>query len=87
MRILYSVCEYYTVYVNIIRCMRILYVVCEYYTYQTTALLPDIFLFWFGTAYELRLEKYGHETVHQRARRSCSSTSVASSYVFRVWHV
>ena len=42
---------------------RKLYGVCEYYTYQTTALLPDIFLFWFGATYKLRLESYGQETV------------------------
>ena len=40
-----------------------LYGVCECYTYQTTALLPDIFLFWFGAAYKLRLTSYGQETV------------------------
>ena len=51
-----------------------LYGVCQYYTYQTTALLPDIFPFWFGMAYELRLESYGQGTVPQYARRSCSST-------------
>ena len=34
---------------------------CEYYTYQTNCLLPDIFLFRFGAAYELRLERYGQK--------------------------
>ena len=47
--------------------MRVLYGVCEYYTYQTTALRPNIFLFWFGAAYELRLASYGQETVPEYA--------------------
>ena len=60
--------------------MQILYI----HMYQTTSLLLDIFLFWFGTAYELPLESYSQETVPEYARRACSSTSV---YVIRVWHV
>ena len=47
-----------------------LYVVCEYYTYQTTALLPGIFLSLFEAAYELRLASYGLETVSKIA--ACS---------------
>ena len=42
-----------------------LYGVCEYYTYQTAALLlnPEIFLYWFGVAYELWLASYNHRKV------------------------
>ena len=32
---------------------RELYDICEYCAYQTTALLPDIFLFWFEAVYKL----------------------------------
>ena len=63
------------------RVTRKLYGVCKYYTYQTTSLRPNIFLFWFGAAYKLRLESYGQETVPEYARRACSSTSRASVYV------
>ena len=50
---------------------------------STTGCLP--FLFWGGVwamTGELR-----PETIPQYPRRSCSSTSVASVYVFWVWHV
>ena len=59
--------------------------------FQTTALLPDISVFWFGAAYELHvhvwLESYGQETVPQCARHLSSSTSVSSVYALRVWHI
>ena len=35
------------------RITRKIYGVCKYYAYQTTSLRPNIFLFWFGAAYEL----------------------------------
>ena len=62
--------------------MRLLYI-------QMTPLLPGIFLFWFGVVYQLQLVSYmyGHKTILQYARRSHSDTSVASVYVFQVWHV
>ena len=37
------------------------------YTYQTTALLPGIFLFWFGAVYKLCLVSYGLKTVSKDA--------------------
>ena len=78
----------YLLFLSFLTCItQKLYHVCEYYTYQRTALLPGIFLFWFGVVYELRLASYGHKTVPQCARCSRSGTSVASGYVFRVWHV
>ena len=52
-----------------------------------TALLPGIFLFWFGVVYQLQLASYGHEAIPQCARCSHSDTFVASVYVFWVWHV
>ena len=63
-----------------IRCMKILYIPNDF---STTGHL----LFWFGAAYELRLESYGQETVSEYARRACSSTSGVSVYIIRVWHV
>ena len=36
-----------------------LYGICKYYTYQTSALLPDIFLSWFGVAYKEQQVSYG----------------------------
>ena len=37
--------------------------VCEYYTYRMTSLLPGIFLYWTGVAYELRPANYGRRTM------------------------
>ena len=54
---------------------------------KTTTLLLDTLIHWFGATYVLRLASYGQETVSQYARRSCSSTSVASVYILKVWHV
>ena len=51
-----------------------LYDVCKYYTYHMTALLPDIFLFWFGAMYELQLVSFGHKTIPQYTRRFHSAT-------------
>ena len=39
------------------------------YTYQATALVPGIFRFWFGAAYELRLVSYVHKTVSYYLQR------------------
>ena len=64
-----------------------LYGVCEYYTYQITALLPGIFLFWFGAAYELQLASYGLETVSEDTSCAQSLTSGASVQLFWVWNV
>ena len=64
-------------------CMRI-------YTYQTTALLPGILLFWFGTVSELRLASYDYETASYFSRdasRAWSSTSGASVQFFHAWHI
>ena len=70
---------------------RKLYCVCEYCTYQTSALLSDIFLFWFGAAYELRLGSYTatklQVAVSKYAPRGWWSTSEASVQLFRAWHV
>ena len=59
----------------------------QIYAYQTTALLPGIFLFWVGALYELRLASYGLETASKDASHARSLTSGASVYVFRVCHV
>ena len=64
-----------------------LYGVWEYYTYQTIALLPNTFPFWFGMAHELQLASYGHTMVPQYARGSRLDTSLVSAYIFRMWHV
>ena len=45
--------------------------VCKYCTNQTTALLSDIFLFWFGVVYKIQLLSYGHKTLSKRCFR-CS---------------
>ena len=52
-----------------------------------TALLPGIFLFWFGVAYELQLANYGLKTVSKDTLHARLSTFGASVYVFQVWHV
>ena len=69
------------------RNLKNIWCVREYYTYQTTALLPVIFLFWFGVVYELQLTNYGLETVSKDASCFHLATSGASLYVLQVWHI
>ena len=49
-----------------------------------TALLPGIFLFWFGTAYEPQMVSYGLKIVFKDALHAQSLTSVQ---LFQVWHI
>ena len=62
-----------------------LYGAYKYYTYQTTALLPGIFLFWFGAMHELPLVSYSLKTVSKDTSHFCLSTSGACVYVLWVW--
>ena len=65
-------------------------VLFEYCTHQTTALLPGIFLFWFGrrTSYDWRATATKLSvTVSKEAPRAWSSTSGAFVQLFRAWHV
>ena len=48
-------------------------------------LLVD-FPFWFGAACELQLASCGQATVSQYKRQSLSDISLASEYIFQVWH-
>ena len=64
-----------------------LYCVCKYYTYQMTALLPGIFLFWFGVMYKLWLASYSHKIVFEDVLHIQSSTSGALVQLFCVRHV
>ena len=59
----------------------------RYYAYQMNALLPRIFLSWFGMAYELQLVSYSLKTISKDALHSHPSTSEASLHVFLASHI
>ena len=62
----------FIIFFPLISIIRKLQDVCEYYTYQMIALLPGIFIVWFGVVYEPRLASYSHETVSKDTLRARS---------------